>query len=297
MPGIAPTIVPSKKRRLALKQRTSRAQAILACAVAALAPITLVACGDEEQQTLTYTVSGEDKASKVEGPTSAETGLAEITFRNEGKGEADLQLIRVEGDHSAAEAVEGLEKAMKGQTFPNWFSAGGGIGITPAGDSQTVTQVLKPGTYYAFNTEGSEGPPDPKSVPALEVTGDESSDEVEGDETVTAIEYGFEAEELPAGEVEIDFENGGAQPHHLIAAPLKGDATAAEVEQAIKSEKGPPPIEEEETTNTAVLEGGEGQTVTLDLKPGRYALLCFISDRQGGPPHAVKGMVDEVEVK
>jgi hypothetical protein len=280
-----------------LKQRTSRAQAILACAVAALVAIALVACGDDEEQSLTYTASGEGKASKIEGPTSAETGLAEITLRNESKGEADLQLIRVETGRTAEEAIEGLEKAMKGQPFPDWFFAGGGVGTIPAGESQTVTQVLKPGTYYAFNTEGSEGPPDAKSVPALEVTGEESSDEVAGDETVTAIEYGFEAEELPSGEVEIDFENGGAQPHHIIAAPLKGDATADDVEQAIKSEKGQPPIDEEGTQNTAVLEGGEGQVVTLDLKPGRYALLCFISDRQGGPPHALKGMVDEVEVK
>lgn len=280
-----------------MKQRTSRAQAVLACAVAALVAIALVACGDDEEQSLTYTASGEGKASKIEGPTSAETGLAEITFSNEGKGEADLQLIRVEKGRTAEEAIEGLEKAMKGQPFPDWFFAGGGVGTIPAGDSQTVTQVLKPGTYYAFNTEGSQGPPDAKSIPAMEVTGEESSDEVAGDETVTAIEYGFEAEDLPSGEVEIDFENGGAQPHHLIAAPLKGDATAADVEQAIKSEKGQPPIDEKGTQNTAVLEGGEGQVVTLDLKPGRYALLCFISDRQGGPPHALKGMVDEVEVK
>jgi hypothetical protein len=280
-----------------LKQRTSRAQAILACAVAALVAIALIACGDEEEQTLTYTASGEGKALKVEGPTSAETGLAEITFNNETKGETDLQLIRVEKGRTAEETIEGLEKAMKGQPFPDWFFAGGGVGTIRAGDSQTVTQVLQPGTYYAFNTEGSQGPPDASSVPALEVSGNESSDEVESYETVTAIEYGFEAEELSSGEVEIDFENGGAQPHHLIAAPLKGDATAADVEQAIKSEKGQPPIDEKGTQNTAVLEGGESQVVTMDLEPGRYALLCFISDRQGGPPHALKGMVDEVEVK
>ena len=46
-----------------------------------------------------------------------------------------------------------------------------------------------------------------------------------------------------------------------------------------------------------MIEGGEGQLVTLDLKPGRYALYCFITDREGGPPHALKGMVDEVEVE
>lgn len=280
-----------------MKQRTSRAYAILACIVAALAVFALIACGDEESQSLTYTVSGEGKASKIEGPTSAETGLAEITFSNEGKGEADLQLIRVEGDHSAEEAVEGLEKAMKGQPFPDWFFAGGGVGPIRGGDSQTVTQVLKPGTYYAFNTEGSQGPPDPKTVPAMEVTGEESSDEVEGEATVSAIEYGFEADEVPSGDVEIDFENSGAQPHHLIASPLVGDSTAEDVEKFFKTNKGKPPLTEKGTSATAVLEGGEGQTVTLDLKPGRYAFYCFITDRQGGPPHALKGMVDEFEVE
>lgn len=282
-----------------MKRRASRIrQGVLVCIAIAVAATALVACGDEEEaQTLTYTVTDQGKGTKIEAPSSADTGLAEITLRNRSAGEADLQLIRVEGDHSAAEAVEGLERAMAGKPFPEWFYAGGGVGIAGPGESQTVTQVLEPGTYYAFDTEGSQGPPDPKAVPALKVSGEESSDEVDGDATVTAVEYAFEAEALPSGEVEVDFDNAGAQPHHLIVAPLKGDATAADVEQAIESEKGQPPIEEEETKNTAVIEGGEGQAVTLDLKPGRYALLCFISDRQGGPPHAVKGMVDEVEVE
>jgi hypothetical protein len=282
-----------------LRPRASRVQRVaLTCIVAAVAAVALAACGDEEEaQTLTYTVTDQGKGTKVEGPASAETGLVEITLRNQGKSESDLQLIRVEGDHSPEEAIEGLEKAMDGKPFPDWFFAGGGLGITGPGKSQTVTQVLEPGTYYAFDTEGSQGPPDPGSVPALEVSGEESSDEVEADATVSAVEYSFEADEVPSGKVEVDFENAGTQPHHLIAAPLEGNATAADVEQAIKSEKGQPPIDEEGTKNTAVLEGGEGQLITLDLEPGRYALLCFISDRQGGPPHALMGMVDEVEVK
>jgi hypothetical protein len=281
-----------------LKPRASRARGgVLACIAGAIAVIALVACGDEEEQTLAYTATGQGKASKIEGPTSAETGLTEITFRNEGKGEADLQLIRVEGDHSAEEAVEGIDAAVKGKPLPDWFFAGGGIGGTGPGESQTVTQVLKPGTYYAFNTESNQGPPDPSSVPALEVTGEESGDEVEGEATVSAIEYGFEADEVPSGNVEIDFENGGAQPHHLIASPLIGDATAEDVERFFKSNQGKPPLSEKGTASAAVIEGGEGQAVTLDLKPGRYAFYCFITDRQGGPPHALKGMVDEFEVK
>ena len=37
--------------------------------------------------------------------------------------------------------------------------------------------------------------------------------------------------------------------------------------------------------------------ITLDLKPGRYAFYCFVSDREGGKPHALKGMVEEFKVE
>ncbi len=38
--------------------------------------------------------------------------------------------------------------------------------------------------------------------------------------------------------------------------------------------------------------------VDVDLtKSGKYAALCFIPDRQGGPPHVAKGMVSELTVK
>jgi hypothetical protein len=267
-------------------------------AAIALLAVALTACGDDDEaQSLTFTVTQQGKATAIDGPRSAATGLAEITLKNDGKGESDLQLIRVEGDHTPEEVVEGLKQAIDGKAFPEWFFAGGGVGITAAGQSQTVTQVLKPGTYYAFDTEGSQGPPDPKSVPAVEVSGDESSDEVEADDTVTAVEYAFEADTLPSGQTEIVFDNAGAEPHHLLASELVGDSTAEDVEAFFKSEKGKPPLSEKGTRSTAVVEGGEGQTVTMDLKPGRYALYCFITDRQGGPPHVFKGMVDEVEVE
>jgi hypothetical protein len=262
-----------------------------------LAAISLAACGSEDEtQSLTFTVSGDGKSAKLSGPSSADTGLAEITLKNDGKGEGDLQLIRVEGDHSAKEVVDGLGDAMQGKPFPEWFFAAGGVGTIAAGKSQTVTQVLEPGTYYAFNTEG-QGRPDPASVPAVEVSGDASDETVEADETVDAFEYGFDAEQLSSGKTEIAFDNTGTQPHHLLAAPLSGESTADDVEQFFKSEKGKPPFEEKGFQSTAVLEGGEGQLVTLDLEPGRYVLFCFISDRDGGPPHALKGMVDEVEVE
>ncbi|HEU4945392.1 MAG TPA: hypothetical protein VFT10_09560 [Solirubrobacterales bacterium] len=279
-----------------MRRITSRAA--VSVLAATLAVVVLAACGDEEDaQTLTFTLSGQGKAAKFTVPESAEAGLAEITLQNDGKADSDLQLIRVEGDHTPQEVVDGLGKAMKGQAFPEWFFAGGGVGPTPPGESRTVTQVLQPGTYYAFDTEGSEGPPDAKSVASTEVSGDESDEGLEADGTISALEYDFESDGVSSDQTEVLFENKGSQPHHIVYSPLKDGTTTEDVEEFFENEKGPFPLNEKATKNTAVIEGGESQLVALDLKPGRYALLCFISDRQGGPPHAVKGMVDEVEVE
>ncbi len=270
-----------------------------AVACLAVLPLTLglAACGDsdEETQSLTFTLSGDGKAAKLSGPSSAETGLAEITLKNETNREAEAQLIRVEGDRTPEEVAKGFEAATKGQAFPDWFFAGGGVGATAGGKSQTVTQVLEPGTYYAFDTEGGE--PDIDSAPAVEVSGETSDQTVEADEVIDAFEYGFEAESLSSGKVEVAFDNTGDQPHHLLAAPLLGDNTAEDVERFFETEKGKPPFAEKGFLSTAVIEGGEGQLVTLDLEPNRYVLFCFISDREGGKPHALQGMVDEVEVE
>lgn len=268
------------------------------CLIALLAAAAMASCGggNDDPQELSFKVESKKGSTTVSAPESAETGLAEITLTNDSESEADLQLIRVEGEHSPEEVVKGLGEAVRGKPFPDWFFVAGGVGLLGAGESATVTQVLQPGDYYAFSNSGG-GAPSPKTIAVTRVSGEESDEEVEGgDATVEAVEYAFQADTLPSGSTQIDFENAGAQPHHLIASPLKGNATAEDVERFFKTEKGAPPLDEKGTRSTAVLEGGEGQLVTMDLKPGRYALYCFITDREGGPPHALRGMVDEVEV-
>lgn len=283
-------------------KRVSRSYLRMAACLglAAFATTAFAACGDEEEaQELSYTITQEGKKTTLSGPSSAETGEAEITLSNEGEKDGELQLIRVEGDHSADEVIKALGGAEQGKPFPDWFFAGGGLGVTKPGDETTATQVMRPGTYYAFDLEA--GKPDPSAVPAIEVSGDESDDTLEGDATVTAVdedeEYAFETDAFPSGQAEIVFDNQGEQPHHLLIAPIEGDATAEDVQTFFETEKGKPPISEEGGFDTAVIEGGESQLVNVDLEPGRYAFFCFISDREGGKPHALKGMVDEFEIE
>lgn len=269
----------------------------LLLAIALLAALSLAACGsDDSSGKLSFTLGGDGKSAKFSGPESAESGETEVTFENKTGDEAEMQLLRVDGDHSAEDVAKALQEASSGKPFPDWFFAGGGVPAIGPGESKTVTQVLEPGTYYTANLEG--GPPDAASMLAIDVTGEESEEELEADATIKAFEYSFEEEGLQPGVNEVSFQNAGAQPHHLIVAPIEGDATIEEVEQGFASKGGKPPVEEEGIQSaTAVLEGGESQLTEIDLEPGRYAFLCFISDRQGGPPHVTKGMVKEVEIE
>ena len=118
--------------------------------------------------------------------------------------------------------------------------------------------------------------------------------------TITAKEYGFETSGLKAGKNEITFQNAGKELHHVIALPFNKGGTLAEVRKFTTSRgspPGPPPVDFDNGVNTTVLDGGKAQVAELELKKGKYAFLCFISDRKGGPPHVVKGMLQEVTVE
>ncbi|MGZ8667310.1 MAG: hypothetical protein ACXWZM_09395 [Solirubrobacterales bacterium] len=282
--------------------RISIRAALVAGAVAA--SLALPACGGDgdEAEEITITGSGKQGAAKKIDVESIGSGEAEITFDNQGKQPDEAQLVRVEGEHSAAEVASALGKVTSGKPFPDWFFAGGGVGATAPGKSLTVTQVLEPGTYWVEGTNnevGSQGAPDPASLASFEVTGESSDAELPSEPAkVEAFEYSFKTEGLKKGKNTILFDNIGAQPHHLVIAPIKGGKDIADVEKAFTQEAGPPPIDEAALQSTAVLEGGTGQVVDLDLaKSGNYALFCAVTDRQGGPPHFAKGMITEVDVK
>jgi hypothetical protein len=275
-------------------------QLTLGALVGAIA-LGLAACGgdgDDETQ-ITLTSTGKSGAAvQIDAPDSIEPGTAEITFRNDGSKENDAQLLRVEGERSAADVATALGAAVSGKAYPDWFFAGGGVGPTPAGASKAVTQVLESGTYWVTQT-GGNGPPKASSLASFEVTGENSDAELPSEPAnVQAFEYSFKADGLKKGENTVLFENTGAQPHHLIIAPIKGGNDIADVKKAFSEQAGPPPIDQGALQSTAVVEEGTDQVVKLNLpKSGKYALFCFVTDRQGGPPHVVKGMVAEVDVK
>jgi hypothetical protein len=235
-------------------------------------------------------------------PGSVQAGLAEISLTGpSGQRPHDAQFVRVQGDHSREEVVKVLASENGG--IPSWLVAAGGPGSTTAGQTTTVTQNLEPGHYFVVDT-GPLDSEDPASyaragVAELDVTGDATEASLPStDAKITAAEYSYSTDGLKPGSNRLTFANSGQQVHHVLVAPYVPGATLADVKKAFASSNptGKPPVDFDRLTYLSALDKGQSQVAELDLKPGKYALVCFITDRAGGQPHAAKGMVAEVTV-
>jgi hypothetical protein len=264
----------------------------------ALAALLAVGCGgDSDPEKVAIEASG-DRGATFTAPSEVKAGVAEIEFTNSGQQENDAQLVRIEGDYSEEQVIAELGKATEGKPVADWFQAAGGVGSTEPGQTNSVEQELSEGTYYVVGQNEPETP-----LTRIEVTANGDAELEQPEAKVTAQEYSFSAEGLKSGEQQILLDNAGAQWHHFIAQKIGEGNTFEDVQNFFKAQfsgdeaGGPPPLVQDDGFGSTVLEGGESQVVTENLTPGKYAFFCFVSDKQGGPPHAVKGMISEVTVE
>jgi hypothetical protein len=253
------------------------------------------AAGESQPETLAIELTGSGKELRMTAPKTVQAGLTSIRFTNSSREKHSLQLGRVDAGHEPSEVLQaGNAWASEGKPLPRWAYTEGGVPETDPGGTAQVTQTLAPGRYAAFETE-SEGRP---AVAYFEVTGEAADGQLPRTSArIDMKEYSFEASGLSAGRQRVLVRNTGGEPHFVALAPLKAGKTIADVNEFLKKEKGTPPIDEAATVGTAVMDGGRSQVVDLELKAGSYALLCFVPDRKGGPPHAFKGMVSEATVR
>lgn len=234
---------------------------------------------------VTETASGR---SRYSAPRSIPSGLVELRLRNTGKVPHKAQLWRIDGAHTVDEA------RRAGRPLPGWLRAAGGVALTEPGATGTTVQSLRPGRYYIAGTGGRRD-----TVAQIRVTGTAADAALpRAAARLDAYEFAFRTSGLKAGRTAVDFRNTGREPHHVFFAPMRTGASLAEVRRFFTGTNyvGVPPVDDVGTRDTVVLEGGERQVTELDLRSGRYALLCFVRNRGGGPPHTKLGMIDEVRV-
>jgi hypothetical protein len=265
--------------------------------------LALVGCGgddDDEREggaarTMAVTLGAD---GKLQGIRSLEGGPVTTRFTNRARQPYDMQLVRVDGNQTVQQVLR-IVSSEEPTRIPNWIHGAGGVGTVPPGQSSSSTQVLRPGRYHVVSAPEGEARP---VTASFQVTGGEATGTLpQTTAKIDAFEYSFRASGLKAGSQQVTFNNSGRELHHVLAFPMRPGATLAQVRQFFQREEEgpggpPPPVEEQGTQGTVVLDGNVSQVVQWRLRPGKYALVCFITDRAGGPPHAAKGMVTEVNV-
>jgi plastocyanin len=310
-----------------MKVRRFGAGALVVLALGAF----LVACGDDDDTTAasggdttetTASTGGDAKAGDVptvtigatddvaakkfsfDIPSELKGGAFTLALDNKGKEVHDFQLVKAEDGKTLQDLLSVLgDEAVT----PDWLKTAAGVGSTPGGKTDKAIVDLEPGKYFYFCTESSGD--DANSVDhatngmsgELTLTGDTGADLPDTDASITASEYKFDVSGVKAGENTFTFENAGKQLHHVLAAPIAEGKTIDDVRAAFTSEEeptGPPPIDFEKMVGTAVVGPGQSEVATFDLSAGKYALICFMTDYgTPGPPHAMKGMLQELDVK
>lgn len=254
------------------------------------------------------TVTLADGALTLSSETVA-TGAVALTFENETDGDADVDLTHVEDGTPVESFAEGFAPVLSGGPFPDFAIDNAGVSAA-AGEFTTATVELDPGEYVVWSVPdgaGAEGPPGPEAfvTATLTVTDEEAGGafpETEG--VITATDYEFEAE--VAGSGLYTFINDGPDQFHHAQIVDFGSNDPETVEEKlpeiIDAPEGAEPPEgidpsevDFEFATTGVFGPGGKTTFEADFEEGNtYAVVCFIQDRAGGPPHAIANDMYEV---
>jgi hypothetical protein len=277
------------------------------------AAFAISACGSSDTTPTKIAVTASGGSSKerptVEVPSSLKGGLVEVTLTNNGKARANAQFVRVDGDHG----IDDIKKLLASDTteIPEWIHGEGGPGDTDPGKTSTATMNLAEGNYFVWNDAGEGGTPVPVQT---KVSGGSEGDLPSTDASVTAAtngekngeeQYKWEISGLKAGENTITFKSEGKDTlHHIQVAPVVGNATPEQIKKFLASNGeggGKPPISFEGGAGTTVLDGDGAEDVTqlILAKPGKYAFVCFLTDKgeKNAKSHFEQGLLAIEDVK
>jgi hypothetical protein len=228
-------------------------------------------------------------------PKTINAGVQEAVFQNQSDTPHSAQLLRYDGQRAPMTVLNAARGwGERGKPLPDWIHLAGGFGKVKPHAASAGAVRLEPGAYVVVDLESQRGPvygqfnavgkPDSSSLPPATAH-------------IKAAEYSFTATGLTHGAHRVEFQNVGNQPHMLAAAPLAKGASLADVRRAIKTHKVKPPIDQSKAVDLAVIDDHTSQDVQLNLARGKYALICFVPDRKGGPPHVAKGMISAADVR
>jgi hypothetical protein len=285
--------------------RSPHIRARLACNVLALLAtgVAVAGCGGggaAKPTNLNLSIAEQGKAAQFTVPASAKGGLTNIQLTNSGKAPHSAQLILVTKGHTPAEAIRQLGTNVS----PDWMRAEGGVGTVPGGQSGTATVNLPKGTYAVVDTAGIGGG-GPPAYSQFKLTGGKRGKIGPLPARITGVakgpdRYAWRIRGLKAGTQPTEFTSKGKNTIHAVEAfRLKPGANPSlgTIKKALQS-NGPPPafIDANVHFSTAALDSGKSLTSPLTFTAGRYVVFCPLTDRNGGKPHFLEGMLRVVTI-
>lgn len=238
---------------------------------------------------------------KFDAPDQIPAGLTMFKLNDTGKEIHHATLIKLDSGKTFNDLMEGMKNMKPGTHPPGWVIPAGGPNAAAPGSSSNLIEVLEPGNYAIVCFI-----PDAKGVPhvahgmakALTVTPNASANmsEPNADITVTLEDYQFDfSKPLTAGKHTLKIVTAPGQPHEYTFFQLMPGKKAEDIPKYVEGGmQGPPPGIP--LGGVAAMSAGQASYYEVDLKPGDYAVVCFLEDAKDGKPHFVHGMIQQIKV-
>jgi hypothetical protein len=238
-----------------------------------------------------------------EAPDTIEAGFTTFRLVNHGSQLHMAQLIKLEGGRTLDDFLVAYAEAFRTTgPRPPWAPRSGGPGAADPGGGSNATQYLEPGSYAwicimnvpdgiphvvkarmakAFAVRAASGEAAPRAAPEASVA-------------IRLIDYTFSISGLlTVGRHLIRVENAGAEPHEVGLLKLAQGKTMQKFEAWIQNPQGPPPANP--VGGLSSLAPNLEAYFEVDLTPGDYVLLCFVT-APDGRPHTEHGMIHHMRI-
>jgi uncharacterized cupredoxin-like copper-binding protein len=236
------------------------------------------------------------------GADRVDPGLVNLQVVNTGKQSHQMQLVRLETGHTAADFAAAAKSNPR--RLPPWSRLVGGPNGVVAGERTSTLQFLTPGDYVLVCWM-----PDTSGTPhftlgmtkSITVTAGAVKPEAEPvpDVTITLVDFEYKlSKPITAGRHTVRVVNNGQQVHETLVVQLPPKGTSKAFGAALAPGKPPAASPPGKPVGGVVgLAPGDAAVFQMAFTPGRYGLLCLFPDHDTGQPHFEKGMATEFDVK